>query len=156
MDDDTRVSSLIDQVRFVWKESLVKELFLPHEVDMILGIPLSSRRPPDHIAWSSTPLGIFTTSSAYKLIVSGAMNSIAGSSNKIFRRNFGGVCGSSRFLIKSRCSCGWPVMMCYQLWTICIGGILSLLTGVTSAKSTLRMLCMLFSCARTSRVCGCP
>ena len=83
MDDDTRVSSLIDQDKFVWKESLVKELFLPHEADMILGIPLSSRRPPDRIAWSPTPLGIFTTSSAYKLIVSGA-----GSSNMDIQKKF--------------------------------------------------------------------
>ena len=43
VDDDTRVSFLIDQDRFVWKVSLVKKLFLPHEVDMILGIPLSFR-----------------------------------------------------------------------------------------------------------------
>ena len=81
VDDDTRVSSLTDQDRFAWKESLVKELFLPHEADMILGIPLSSRRPLDRIAWAPTPSGIFTTSSAYKLIVSSAMNSFTGSSN---------------------------------------------------------------------------
>ena len=43
VDDDTRVSSLIDQDSFAWKVSLVKELFLPHEADMILGIPLSFR-----------------------------------------------------------------------------------------------------------------
>ena len=43
VDDDTRVSFLIDQDRFAWKESLVKELFLPHEADIIQGIPLSFR-----------------------------------------------------------------------------------------------------------------
>ena len=69
--------------------------------------------------------------------------------------NFGGVCGSSGFLIKSSCSCGGPVMMRCQLWTICIGSILLLLTGVTSAKNTLRTLCMLFGCARIFQVLGC-
>nr|POF12073.1 hypothetical protein CFP56_08840 [Quercus suber] len=70
--DDTKVSFLIDQDRFAWKEWLVTELFLPHEADIILGIPLSFRRPPDRIAWAHTPSGIFSTSSAYILIVSGS------------------------------------------------------------------------------------
>ena len=88
MDDDTRVSFLIDQVRFVWKVSLVKHLFLPHEADMILGIPLSFKQSPDRIAWAPTPSGIFTTGSTYKLIVSGAMNSFVGSSNLDNQRKF--------------------------------------------------------------------
>ena len=88
VDDDTRVSFLIDQDRFAWKVSLVKELFLPHDADMILGIPLSFKRPPDYIAWAPTPSGIFTTNSAYKLIVSGAMNSFVGSSNLDNQRKF--------------------------------------------------------------------
>nr|POE53753.1 hypothetical protein CFP56_23293 [Quercus suber] len=69
VDEDSRVSSLIDQDNFAWKVSLVKELFLPHEANMILGIPLSFRRPPDRIAWAPTPSSMFTTSSAYKLIM---------------------------------------------------------------------------------------
>nr|POF22460.1 hypothetical protein CFP56_49784 [Quercus suber] len=56
--DDTRVSFLIDQDRFAWKESVVKEFFLLHEVDIILGIPLSFWRPPDRIAWAHTPSGV--------------------------------------------------------------------------------------------------
>ena len=46
-------------------------------------------------------------------------------------------------------------MMRCQLWIICIGGILLLLTGVTSVKNTLRTLCMLFGCARIFQVLGC-
>ena len=86
--NDTRVSFLIDQDRFAWKESVVKELFLPHEADIILGIPLSFWHPPDRIAWAQTPTGMFSTSSAYKLIVSGASTSIAGSSNLDNQRKF--------------------------------------------------------------------
>jgi len=69
---------------------MVKELFLPHEVDIILGIPLSFRRPPDRIAWAHTPSGMFSTSSAYKLIVSGASTSTstASSSNLDNQRKF--------------------------------------------------------------------
>ena len=148
--NDTRVSFLIDQDRFAWKESVVKELFLPHEADIILGIPLSFWHPPDRIAWAQTPTGMFSTSSAYKLIVSGASTSIAGSSNLDNQGNFGRACGNSGFLIKSSFSCGGPIMMLCQLWKICIDGILLHLIGVISVKSSLRMLCMLFGCARTS------
>nr|POE55977.1 hypothetical protein CFP56_62806 [Quercus suber] len=55
VDEDSRVSSLIDQDNFTWKVPLVKELFLPHEAELILSINLSSRRPPDRIAWAPTP-----------------------------------------------------------------------------------------------------
>ena len=66
----TKVSSLIDQDQVRWNEEVVRNLFLPHEANSILAIPLSLRRPPDRIAWKHTPSGLFTTSSAYKLIVS--------------------------------------------------------------------------------------
>lgn len=88
VEDDTQVSFLIDQDRFVWNELAVKELFLPHEANIILSIPLSFRRPPDRIAWSLTPSGLFSTSSAYKLIVSGASTSMAGSSTVDDQRQF--------------------------------------------------------------------
>ena len=76
---ETKVSSLIDQDQVRWNEEVVRNLFLPHEVDLILAIPLSLRRPPDRIAWKHTPSGMFTTSNAYKLIVSCESRSNAGS-----------------------------------------------------------------------------
>lgn len=39
---DTKVSSLINPVLGLWKSSDVKQIFLPHEALMILGIPLES------------------------------------------------------------------------------------------------------------------
>ena len=67
---------------------MVRNLFLPHEADLILAIPLSQRRPPDRIAWKHTPSGMFTTSSAYKLIVSCESRANAGSSNAENQKKF--------------------------------------------------------------------
>ena len=39
----TKVSSLIDQDQVRWNEEVVRNLFLPHEADSILAIPLSLR-----------------------------------------------------------------------------------------------------------------
>ena len=61
---------------------------MPHEASAILGIPLSCRCPPDKIAWAYSPLGLFTTSSAYKLLVSGDAVSQAGSSNVDTQKHF--------------------------------------------------------------------
>ena len=78
---ETKVSSLIDQDQVRWNEEVVRYLFLPHEADSILAIPLSLRRPPNRITWKHIPSGLFTTSSAYKLIVSCESMSNAGSSS---------------------------------------------------------------------------
>ena len=61
---------------------------MPHEASAILGIPLSCRCPPDKITWAYSPLGLFTTSSAYKLLVSGDAVSQAGSSNVDTQKHF--------------------------------------------------------------------
>ena len=85
---ETKVSSLIDQEQVRWNEEMVRNFFLPHEAELILAIPLSPRRPPDRIAWKHTPSGMFTTSSAYKLIVSCESRSNAGSSNAESQKKF--------------------------------------------------------------------
>ena len=36
---DVKVSFPIDQDRVAWKAEVVQQLFLPHEADIILGIP---------------------------------------------------------------------------------------------------------------------
>ncbi|XP_030957684.1 uncharacterized protein LOC115979763 [Quercus lobata] len=55
MSPDVKVSSLIDPDRVAWRTEVVQQLFLPHEADIILGIPLSSRSPDDRIIWAHTP-----------------------------------------------------------------------------------------------------
>ncbi|XP_030925104.1 uncharacterized protein LOC115952172 [Quercus lobata] len=81
MAPDVKVSSLIDPARVAWRTEVVQQLFLPHEADMILGIPLSSRRPDDRIIGAHTPSGMFTSCSAYKLLVSCDISTSVGGSN---------------------------------------------------------------------------
>ena len=73
---------LINSELGVWKSELVQQLFLPQEASVILGIPLSRPCPPDKVAWAYSPSGAFSTSSAYKLLASGANGSQAESSNR--------------------------------------------------------------------------
>lgn len=65
----------------LWKSDLVQQLFLPHEASRILGTPLSIRSPVDRVVWAYTPSGLFTTSSAYKLLTASATMNNVGSSN---------------------------------------------------------------------------
>ena len=76
-----KVSSLIDQETVAWKTEVVQQMFLPYEADIILGIPLSIRRPVDRIIWVHTSSGTFITCSAYKMLVSCDASSSAGGSN---------------------------------------------------------------------------
>ena len=88
LDPDVKVSTLIDQDSVAWKTEAVQQLFLPHEAEIILGIPLSIRRPADCIIWAHTPSGMFTTCSAYKLLVSCDASSSAGGSNPEAQKKF--------------------------------------------------------------------
>ena len=53
-----------------------------------MGIPLSERLPPDKITWALTPSGMFTTSSAYKLLIACDSASNASTSNPESQRSF--------------------------------------------------------------------
>ena len=75
------MGSLINQELGIWKSDVVERLFLPHEASLILGIPLSLRMPPDDIIWGLTPNGIFSTKSAYKMLVALDNRGEAGSSS---------------------------------------------------------------------------
>lgn len=61
----TRVSELIDQNSASWKVKVLDVLFFLHEADVIKGIPISSRFPPDKMIWAATPNGKFSVKSAY-------------------------------------------------------------------------------------------
>ena len=81
LDPDVKVSTLIDQDTIAWKTKAVQQLFLPHEAKIIFGIPLSIRCPTNRIILAHTPSSMFTTCSAYKLLVSCDASSTAGGSN---------------------------------------------------------------------------
>lgn len=59
------VSDLIDWDKACWKTEAIDALFLPHEVEDIKKIPLSSRLPADKQIWACSPNGLFTVRSAY-------------------------------------------------------------------------------------------
>ena len=85
---ETKFHTLINPNLGVWKQDMVHQLFLPHEALMILGIPLSKRNPPNRIVWAHTPFGLFSTSSAYKLLVSSILAGLADSSNLSPQKQF--------------------------------------------------------------------
>ena len=88
MAPDVKVSSLIDPNRVAWRTEVVQQLFLPHEADIILGSPLSTRRPDDRIIWAHTPSGTFTSCSAYKMLVSCDISTSASGSNPDSQKKF--------------------------------------------------------------------
>ena len=72
------VSSFIEADQIEWKTKVIQELFLPSEASVIMGIPLSLRNTKDRVIWAYTPSGVYTTSSAYKLLTD---RNVQGSSN---------------------------------------------------------------------------
>ncbi|KAK7860179.1 hypothetical protein CFP56_042186 [Quercus suber] len=54
---ESHVSSLIDHDTGNWRIGLIKEIFLPHDAQAILSIPLSIQRPPNRMVWAFTPKG---------------------------------------------------------------------------------------------------
>ena len=67
---DTHVSTLINHGTGNWRIDLIKEIFLPHDAQTILSIPLSLCCPPDCIIWAYTPSSHFTVNSTYKVALS--------------------------------------------------------------------------------------
>jgi hypothetical protein len=67
-------------------EGVVREVFLPVEADITLGIPLCTRRQSDFWAWNFERKGLFSVRSAYRMVIS----------TKISRENYlEGNAGSS-------------------------------------------------------------
>jgi len=54
---------------------LVRQVFLPHEADLICGIALSAKLSTDKQVWDLTPNDLFSVRSAYKLAME--MRSVA-------------------------------------------------------------------------------
>ena len=59
------VSDLIDTERRSWDAAKVKSIFILHEAEIVLGIPISYRLPNDSVIWAGTLNGNFTVKSAY-------------------------------------------------------------------------------------------
>ena len=65
--DREEVSSLLDLERGTWDIDLVRRTFFPHEVDVILGIPISPSLPNDSLIWAWTQNGNFMVRSVYQV-----------------------------------------------------------------------------------------
>ena len=63
--EDTQVVELIDSNSGMWKHDVLNQVFLPHEVEIIGGIALSSNPQEDKQIWAPTKSGLFSVRSAY-------------------------------------------------------------------------------------------
>jgi hypothetical protein len=70
-----------------WRIDLLHAIFCPRDVELILKIPLSCRRPPDVLIWAGTKRGIFSVKSAYRLQVTNQNSQAASSSSSMMAQN---------------------------------------------------------------------
>lgn len=61
------VACLIDKETRSWDIDKVKGAFLPHEAEVILGMPLSTWPLEDFVIWTWTTNGKFSVKSAYRV-----------------------------------------------------------------------------------------
>ncbi|KAL2905726.1 hypothetical protein RDABS01_004436, partial [Bienertia sinuspersici] len=66
--ENLRVCDLLLPSTSSWNVDLVNNLFLPFERERIIAIPLSDRRPVDVVCWDIEKNGLYSVSSAYRLI----------------------------------------------------------------------------------------
>ena len=59
------VADLIDTDGRSWDAAKVRSILIPHEAEIVLGIPISYRLPKDSVIWARTSNGCFTVKSAY-------------------------------------------------------------------------------------------
>ena len=57
---DTKMSEFICQDSCCWKEEIIRQIFLPVDVEEILSIPISSKPLGDRLIWVETNNGGFT------------------------------------------------------------------------------------------------
>ena len=85
---DTRVCELISQDSGCWKHLVLDVVFLPHEADLIKGIPLSVQLPEEKLIWAGNNNGKFSVRSAYRLAMEGARSDTGSSSDDRKLRGF--------------------------------------------------------------------
>ena len=87
LDECATVDHLINQDSMTWRIDLLHAIFCPRDVELILKIPLSCRRPPDVLIWAGTKRGIFSVKSAYRLQVTNQNSQAASSSSSMMAQN---------------------------------------------------------------------
>ena len=84
-----KVGELIDKEEASWKVGVVDALFLPHEVETIKAIPISTNLPEDKQIWAWSTNGVFSVKNAYWVasqmsLFESAVSSSDGSQEKSF------------------------------------------------------------------------
>jgi hypothetical protein len=65
----TRVCELIDPTSVSWDIQALQSHFIPMDLELILSIPLTTRRQRDFWAWHYEKSGSFTVRSAYRMLI---------------------------------------------------------------------------------------
>ncbi|KAK9190098.1 hypothetical protein WN943_018699 [Citrus x changshan-huyou] len=81
------VSCLMVPNQRIWDFDVVSDLFNARDKELILQIPLSSRRDNDAWYWQANPRGCYTVRNCYKLLNSITSDSFAGVWRKLWRLN---------------------------------------------------------------------
>ena len=66
----THVHELLDMTTASWRTDLLEALFLPIDLQIIMGIPLSTKNVEDRWEWGFEKKGVFYVKSAYIILVS--------------------------------------------------------------------------------------
>ncbi|KAL4600535.1 hypothetical protein ACB092_11G205800 [Castanea dentata] len=85
---EAKVSVLIDAKNGEWKVDLIRDVFLEHETDSILSIPVSTLLPTGKLVWSVAANGKFSVKSAYNLARSGEKKDRGKSSDSPIMKRF--------------------------------------------------------------------
>ena len=72
----SKVCDLINHEEHQWKSKLITQEFLPHEANIIKGIPLSDQDIPNKQVWHASTHGVYTTRSAYMLLALAERNNV--------------------------------------------------------------------------------
>lgn len=99
--NDAKVCAIIDADNGEWKAHLIRDIFLEHEVDSILSIPLSTTLLEDKLLWTAVANGKFSVKSAYHLARKGSRNG-GESSNPLGMRRFWKIIQQARVPNKVR------------------------------------------------------
>ncbi|KAJ8450416.1 hypothetical protein Cgig2_002101 [Carnegiea gigantea] len=77
---DLKVSDLIDHTTACWRESLIHQIFLDCDSELIPQIPLCNSWPPDKLTWHYHPQGFFYVRSTYHMLIADSQASTGSSS----------------------------------------------------------------------------
>jgi hypothetical protein len=81
LSESATMDQLINSETMTWDKDLISRIFCSQDVEVILSIPLSCRRPRDSLTWCGTRNGSFTVKSAYYMLISRNQSQEASSSS---------------------------------------------------------------------------